>query len=209
MPGTLATMDAPIVPTLGEERDVDQVVVLTGVSWEQYLALSKTRRKWDPRMAFLDGALELMVTSTAHEDAKIILGRMLEGYALVSGVSLNGRGNATFKRKAQQAGVEPDECYWIGPSRRFPQIAIEVVHTSGGINKLEAYRRLRIEEVWFWINRSLSIYHLEGRAYRLAERSHVLPRLDVHHFEKAVREAKPDEQTEAVRAYQGSLRRRR
>ncbi len=32
---------------------------------------------------------------------------------------------------------------------------IEVVVSSGGINKLEAYKRLQIPEVWFWMNDEL------------------------------------------------------
>ncbi|MEB3212727.1 MAG: hypothetical protein VKL39_15310 [Leptolyngbyaceae bacterium] len=35
--------------------------------------------------------------------------------------------------------------------------------TSGGINKLEAYKRLDISEVCFWGNGVLEIYHLRGK----------------------------------------------
>ncbi|MCY7283530.1 MAG: Uma2 family endonuclease, partial [Cyanobacteria bacterium CAN_BIN43] len=35
-----------------------------------------------------------------------------------------------------------------------------VVFSSGGINKLEAYKRLKIGEVWFWEDGVLEIYHL-------------------------------------------------
>jgi hypothetical protein len=38
---------------------------------------------------------------------------------------------------------------------------IEVVMTSGGINKLEGYRRMAVAEVWFWEDETLTIYQLQ------------------------------------------------
>lgn len=40
--------------------------------------------------------------------------------------------------------------------------ANEVVFSSGGINKLEAYKRLKIKEVWFSEDGVLELYHLRG-----------------------------------------------
>ncbi|MEG4506483.1 Uma2 family endonuclease [Microcoleus sp. F6_B4] len=34
--------------------------------------------------------------------------------------------------------------------KAIPDLAIEVVFTSGGIDKLQLYKRLGIPEVWFW-----------------------------------------------------------
>jgi Uma2 family endonuclease len=51
--------------------------------------------------------------------------------------------------KAKKVGLEPDECYSIGHARKLPDFALEVVETSGGIDTLEAYRRLGFREVWF------------------------------------------------------------
>ncbi|MEM6520792.1 MAG: hypothetical protein AAF892_18895 [Cyanobacteria bacterium P01_D01_bin.71] len=39
---------------------------------------------------------------------------------------------------------------------------IEVVVTSGGIDKLEGYRRLAVTEVWFWEDGVLKLYHLKA-----------------------------------------------
>jgi Uma2 family endonuclease len=49
--------------------------------------------------------------------------------------------------------------------RAIPDLAIEVVWTSGGIDKLEAYRRLAIREVWIWCDEALTVHVLEGDAY--------------------------------------------
>ncbi len=48
-----------------------------------------------------------------------------------------------------------------------PDLVIEVVFTSGGINKLEAYKRLKIPEVWFWEDGVLEVYHLRSESNAL------------------------------------------
>jgi Uma2 family endonuclease len=56
---------------------------------------------------------------------------------------------------------------------------IEVVVSSGGINKLEAYKRLQIPEVWFWMNDDLLFYSLGNDGYEAVSKSQLLPSLDV------------------------------
>jgi Uma2 family endonuclease len=54
----------------------------------------------------------------------------------------------TLKSPPNQSGLEPDECYLVGDQDKpTPDLAIEVVWTSGGIDKLEIYGRLGIGEV--------------------------------------------------------------
>jgi len=67
----------------------------------------------------------------------------------------------------------------LGVNGEFPDLAVEVVVTSGGINKLEAYKRLQIPEVWFWENGALRMYSLGADGYAEVDRSFVLPDLDV------------------------------
>lgn len=118
----------------------DQIVVLRNVPWEQYDALCRASEdSAGPRMAYLDGDLEIVSPGIPHEGNKKLLARLLEAYGEETGLSLNGLGSTTFRRKAKKAGVEPDECYSIGPIGKLPDFAIEVVHTSGGIDKLEVY----------------------------------------------------------------------
>lgn len=67
----------------------------------------------------------------------------------------------------------------MGVNGEFPDLAVEVVVTSGGINKLEAYKPLQIPEVWFWENGALRMYSLGADGYAEVDRSFVLPDLDV------------------------------
>ena len=66
----------------------------------------------------------------------------------------------TLESEAGGVKREADESYKLGPNRVRPDLAIKVVFTSGGINKLETYKRLKISEVWFWEDGVLDVYHL-------------------------------------------------
>nr|WP_293159905.1 Uma2 family endonuclease [Okeania sp. SIO2C9] len=61
----------------------------------------------------------------------------------------------------------------------MPDLAIEVVITSGGINALEVYQGLGVSEVWFWQNESFSIHYLNNGKYEQAIRSNLLLLLDI------------------------------
>ncbi len=65
-----------------------------------------------------------------------------------------------------------------GPKAR-PDLAIEVVWTSGGIEKLEIYRRLGVGEVWMWDEGVIGVYVLRGEQYAALSQSELLPGLDV------------------------------
>ena len=159
----------------------DHRVVLHGVPWSHYEAqLAFRGDASSPRISYLDGEMELMSPSKDHERIKSYVGRLIEAFALERGVDLSPYGSWTLKRAPKNAGVEPDECYLIGSdqSRETPDLVIEVIWTSGGIDKLEAYRRLGVPEVWFWKDGALGIYVLRGEQYEVTARSACLPALD-------------------------------
>lgn len=204
----METLVTPERPPALRRSNRDQVVVLRNLPWEQYDALCEARSDAaGPRMAYLDGTLEIMSPARKHEFEKTLIGRLIEAYAEETELSLNGFGSETFREKAQEAGVEPDECYCVGPAKKYPDFAIEVVNTSGGVDKLEIYRRLKVSEVWFWQKGQFWIYRLSGRKYAPRERSEVLPGLDLGALAKIIAATDESHQTEAVRAYRRSLRR--
>jgi hypothetical protein len=53
------------------------------------------------------------------------------------------------------------------------------VWTSGGINKLEIYRRLGVGEVWFWKGGRIEIHVLRQTEYEHVNRSELFPDLDL------------------------------
>ena len=147
----------------------EQRVILYDVTWEQYVQLSDMFVDEFPRMTYLEGTLEIsMTTSPEHERLKKIIARLIETYAVERLINLNGYGSATFRREAVRRGAEPDECYCLGTLAEIPDIAIEIALTSGGVDKLEVYRGLQVPEVWFWANDQFSVYHLREESYELS-----------------------------------------
>jgi Uma2 family endonuclease len=80
-----------------------------------------------------------------------------------------------FARRQKQKGLEPDECYCVGELRELPDIAIEIVLTSVGLDKLEVYKGLGILEVLLWQNQQLQLYDLRGAKPQVVERSQFPP----------------------------------
>lgn len=160
----------------------DQRTLAFGVPWEDFETQLALRGDCSgPRIAFLDGALEVMSPSKDHERIKSYLGCLIEAYALERDIDLSPYGAWTLKAARKQAGLEPDECYLIGDQDRdTPDLAIEVVWTHGGIDKLEIYRRLRVREVWRWKDGRIEVHILRGDRYERVERSAVFPDLDVN-----------------------------
>lgn len=162
----------------------DHRVVLRGISWEIYEQLLRARGDSSvPRIAYCEGVLELMSPSHHHERITKMLARLLEMYALARGIDLYGIRSWTIREKLEERGLEPDECYSLGtelPADR-PDLAIEVVWTSGGIDKLEIYRKLGVPEVWIWHREKLMVHGLRGEQYIELPRSELLPGFDIAH----------------------------
>jgi Uma2 family endonuclease len=183
--------------------DADQRLVMSSVSWWQYETMLAIRGDNPaPRMTYLEGALELMSPSRSHENLKTLMARLLESYADVMGVELEGYGALTMRSASHERGLEPDECYAVGGVKEYPDLAIEVIWTSGGIDKLEVYKSLEIKEVWMWKRQRLSIYVLRGHEYVEVEKSEVLPGIDIELLASFL---DSPSQTQAVRAYRQAL----
>jgi len=184
--------------------------VLHGVPWWTYVALRDALEDHAGlKMTYLCGTLELMSPSTLHEDAKKIIARLIEVWAMERDVDLRGFGGATFRREAKERGLEPDECYKLGRLHddAIPDIAIEVVVTSALVDKMAVYAGLGVPEVWEWRpnTQTIAVYRLVGDAYARRERSEVLPDLDVAQLSTFVRPG--ENQTQLAKAYQAFLRR--
>lgn len=201
----VAAHDARNEPSGGGESRF----VLHGVPWWTYVAL---RDALDDhaglKMTYLHGTLELMSPSTLHEDAKKIIARLVEVWAMERDVDLRGFGGATFRREAKERGLEPDECYKIGKldDDAVPDIAIEVVVSAGLVDKMAVYAGLGVPEVWEWRpgTRSIIVHRLVADAYLARDRSEILPDLDVAQLSTFVQPG--ESQTQLAKAYQAILR---
>src|SRR6266536_2614717 len=162
-------------------RASDQRVTLNEVTWSDFELILQIRGdRAGVRMTYLNGVLELMTPSVDHEGIRKTIARLLEAYAEEKGMHFNGFGSWTLKNARRARALEPDECYSLSLGRpTSPDLAIEVVWTSGGIDKLEVYRGLGVREVWFWREGAIEISVLTGDHYEPRERSVLLPDLDL------------------------------
>ena len=182
----------------------DQRLTLYGVTWQQYEILRATLDDFAGlRMTYFKGTLEIFKPGSKHERIKSLIGRLIETYSLETNTRLYACGSTTYRNQAEERGLEPDESYCIGELKDFPDLAIEVIVTSGSIDLLEVYRGLEVPEVWFWKNGQLSLYHLQAGQYEQIERSILLPNLDINLL---VRCANMPAQHDAVIEFRNAIR---
>ena len=130
-------------------------------------------------LSYLDGSIEIMTLGEPHELIKKSLAILLEAYFTTMEIEYIPVGSATRRGEEKGTSFEPDESYYLYVKKEQPDLAIEVILTSGNLRKLEKYRRFNIPEVWLWEDDRLQVYYLGSDGYELVERSQLLPDLDL------------------------------
>ncbi|MEG5159942.1 Uma2 family endonuclease [Microcoleus sp. AT3-A2] len=143
-------------------------LLFEGLTWREFKAVEQLLDRPGYRLSFLDGVFEIkLMPGEPHETVKERIGALLELYLLMGGFDFTPTGSMTLESETGKVKREADKSYKLAPGRRLPDLAIEVVFSSGGINQLEAYKRLKIKEVWFWEDGLLEVYHLRGEGNTL------------------------------------------
>ena len=170
------------ISTHDEAPNDDHVVLLHNAAWSDYQRVLELRGDRSvPRLAYLEGVLQLMSPSRDHEAIKSLIGRLVEVWCLEHNIEFSVFGSWTLESKQDERGVEPDECYIFGDPRgvQRPHLAIEVIWTSGGLDKREIYRKLGVAELWFWRRGRIVVYVLRDETYEESPHSQVLPGIDL------------------------------
>jgi len=166
--------------TLEKLERLDEPILIDELSWREFKAVEQLLSRPGVRLSFLDGVLEIRrMPGRKHETAKQRISTLVDLYLEYAGIDFTPTGSVTLESETGRVKREADLSYELGSNREFPDLAVEVVVTSGGINKLEAYKRLQIPEVWFWENGALRMYSLGADGYAEVDRSFVLPDLDI------------------------------
>jgi len=182
----------------------EEKFLTNGVSWQQYEAIIiKLQDNSSIRVTYLDGVLEILSPSRRHEGTKKRIATLLEVYFEETDTEYFPLGSTTFRRQEKKGGTEPDESYCIGVEKEFPDLAVEIVFTSGGTDKLAVYQRLGVTEVWFWENEQFRVYCLRENGYEAITRSELLANLDLNVLAEYVRHP---HQLQAVKAFRQYLR---
>ncbi len=174
-------MNPSLLEQSGSKSLAEQRLVLYGVSWQQYETLRQILAEVPgTRMTYLDGTLEIMTPSPEHEDRKTTIGDLLSVYLTQKRIRFYHRGSPTLKNQDTARGKEPDDSFNLETKKDVPDLAIEVIVSSGSLDILSVYQGLGVPEVWLWKNNQLSIYHLRSQDYEQISKSELLlPELDL------------------------------
>jgi len=190
----MATVESEPQLTEGQVRSglTEVGIVLEGVSWQTYerlLAGLGDRRVF---VTYDRGTMEIQLVSPSykHENDDRLLERLVYAISLLADVPLQSGGSVTIRREDLERGVEPDACFWIASVEKLrgvteldltkhpaPDLAIEIDVHADSIDRIDAYRKLGVREVW-WLPRGESLRFLElndSGEYDEAEVSRNLP----------------------------------
>lgn len=168
------------------DRETEPILI-DDLTWREFKAVEHLIDRPGVRLSFLDGVLEIRkLPGKKYQIIKERIGSLLEIYLEFLGLDFTPTGSVTLENESDRVKREADKSYELGQNRERPDLVIEVIVTSGGIDKLEAYKRLNIPEVWFWINDRLLFYTLQEEGYETVDRSQLLPNLDVELLKRCI-----------------------
>lgn len=187
------------------QKTSDQHVILQG-TWEQFKLIQQgSADSPGIRLFYCDGTIELLMPGFQHENFSEILGYLVTTYLLARGIVFVPSGSVT-QEKEGQASAQADKSYCLGGAKPIPDLAIEVIFTSGSATKLARYRALEVPEVWFWEDGVLTLHHLRSGGYERVDRSQLpgLEQLDIPLLRRCILIAETDF-SEAVRVFRQAI----
>jgi len=162
-----------------------KLVTLNGITWEQFQGIAaQLENNRNVRLTYLAGAMEIMSPiGPEHEYIKRTLNLLLEAYMREKGIQFYALGGFTISDfsgtvPGYASGI-PDDAYSFGSRKQVPDIVIEVILTSGTIDKRELYKPKKIPEIWFCQSDKLRVFCLREGEYEEVDRSTLLPDLDL------------------------------
>lgn len=166
-------------------------VVLYAVAWSDYERIGRIFRDRPIRLTYDRGTLEIMTISFRHERRKAWLRKMIDALAEETRIDIASGGSTTFKRKAKQKGLEPDECFWIQHESDVrgrdeitlenappPDLVLEVEVSRSVLSRIGIYASFAVPEVWRCRQKAIRVVRLVEGKYQVAERSAAFPFLN-------------------------------
>lgn len=152
----------------------DQTLSLTGMTWDDYEKITQFESNY--RVSYFDGVITIVSPSLNHEKIAEIINGLVKAYCRKYNLLYFPMGSTTLKNPFT-AGKEPDHSFSLKVEKKIPDLAIEVVFSSGSVRDLEKYKYLRVSEVWIWQNEEIKFYQLVDSQYVEIEVSSCLPKL--------------------------------
>ncbi|MEH2321599.1 Uma2 family endonuclease [Nostoc sp.] len=179
--------------------ELNQLIVRAGhqllikdISWSVYKRiLAELGDNCSYRIGYSQGVLEIMTPLPEHEVAKVIIGDLVKVLLEELDLEFWSLGSTTFDKESMNAGVEPDDCFYIQNEARIrgkdrinletdppPDLALEIDITSR--TRFNNYQALRVPELWRWNGNSLEINVLLDGKYVESNISYIFPNLPIY-----------------------------
>jgi Uma2 family endonuclease len=165
----------------------DKLFMCSDLSWDDYEAILLQKADSPSyRISFSNGVLKIMSPSRNHEIIKDFIYSLIVAYCDAIDLDYYPLGSTTLKQKDKSVGKEPDTSFCFNSLKPIPDLAVEVVFSSGSIEDLEKYQELGVKEVWFWIKDRLEIYVFVDEEYQKQSKSYNLANLDAKLLSKYI-----------------------
>ncbi|MEM9274772.1 MAG: hypothetical protein AAGA80_17685 [Cyanobacteria bacterium P01_F01_bin.143] len=149
------------------KKDNDKKIIIDNVQWEEYENIIETigEVSWC-RISYLDGVLEFVTISERHEIINRYIAELINDYFCAKEIGYIPVGSTTYKIRKDKKGKEADSAYKFTEARKYPDFAVEVNFSSGGVASLEIFKDFQTKEVWMWDGKdNLKFYILKGSEY--------------------------------------------
>jgi len=158
----------------GEKRELRH-----NVSWEEFEnILAEMGDNRSSRVAYDRGTLEIIMPTQTHEYYKEIISFLVQELADEMGKDCEPYGSTTWRRKAKEAGAEPDNSFYIQNESLIrgrldinldqdppPDLVLEIDYTSKSLDRMPIYACLGVPEIWRYDENVLRVYQLESGEY--------------------------------------------
>ena len=152
----------------------DQILCLAEMTWNDYEQLIGEDSGY--RISYWQGVIVIVSPSRNHERIAESISGLIKTFCRKYSLAYFSLGSTTLK-EPPFAGKEPDHSFAFKTDKALPDLAIEVIYTSGGVSDLEKYQYLGISEVWLWQNSEITFYRLVDEEYEVIASSVCLPQL--------------------------------
>ena len=165
----------------------DQTLSLAGMTWIDY---EKFNSEEYPgyRVSYFDGVITLVSPSKNHERIAQTIAILVFAYCRKFSLLYFPLGSTRLENKPL-AGKEPDVSFAFNTDKDLPDLAIEVIFSSGSFDDLDRYRAIGVNEVWFWRNNKITFYQLQTQEYKKISTSKLLPNLSSKILENFVNQS--------------------
>ena len=156
-------------------EEQDQTLSLAGMTWVDYEQFDSEEYP-GYRVSYFNGVITLVSPSKNHERIAQTIAILVSAYCRKFDLPYFPLGSTRLENKPL-AGKEPDVSFAFNIDKDIPDLAIEVIFSSGSLDDLDKYQAIGVKEVWFWRNNQITFYQLQTQGYREITASELLPNL--------------------------------